>query len=201
MRTWSGVVLKRFYQIVFILVIVASVSMPVNVRAQSNDGDLIEAVATEAAQSLGWDPYEKWMNGNGDTINIYHDSICGERVVSKGEFIQIRAFSDSSRTDVTQNTTFHGYPAEYDGYSSSLLWPMGRFLLRASALECNDFNYMDVAEALYAASVAHKLGVKRRCPLLTLPRLLRLRHTRCRVRLPMDITIRYAMQRCVSRLG
>ncbi|MHB8778876.1 MAG: hypothetical protein ACYC6R_14125 [Anaerolineales bacterium] len=147
----------KFLRYKFLIIIAALVLTPAGVRAQESDWQLIEEVATQAAQSLGWDTYDKWTNSNGDVFNLVHEFMCGEYNYS--EYIHIIAYlPDSPSIWINQTTTFHGYPADDDEPNAIFSWLMGRFYLQVFANSCNDYDKMDVAEALYTVAVAHNLG-------------------------------------------
>ncbi len=142
---------------VCILVITALVLMPVNVRAQADDAQLIKDVAWEAARSLGWGDAVKEQTSDGDTI-VLVNSAC-----IQSDYIHIKARPlDSPSIWINQTTTFHGYPADDSDTYGSFSWLMGRFFLRVDGTSdepaCNDT--MEIAEALYAAAVAHNLGME-----------------------------------------
>ena len=149
-----------------ILVSTALIAPPDTTLAQGDDGALIETVANEAARALGWSGYDQWMDEIRATITLSQPSgvVCDENFGREGmEEIWIWNYGDAGTAShrFSWETEFHGYPATTEDWMAPdqmLTWRMGRFILSAKHRECPLDDFMENAEALYAAAAAHHLG-------------------------------------------
>ncbi|MCJ7435883.1 MAG: hypothetical protein MUO77_20580, partial [Anaerolineales bacterium] len=161
LRNFISGKLARFATLMLFTFLLAQSSVA---REQGNDQQLVEDVATQAAQMLGWGTYEKFETEYGVGILLNHQSDKCPYTTGAVEQITVGAFRDAEEAASGDwPTTFHGYPANdytessYDN-KKKLNWRMGHYVLMVGTWGCSADNFESITEALYTAAVAHNLG-------------------------------------------